>query len=100
MDTPIATWVTTFASRPKVSSGIRSPFGTAAKASPTPITTLTIAGTVRPEKGGTTASQATMRTEASRKATRGSPETVRFMGAVGPASAEHRGDGLEDVVGE
>ena len=69
MAVPISTWVTHVDQRARRSTGRSSPSasaGATAKARPSESTTLAIVGTARDENGGTIASQATIRTEASR----------------------------------
>ena len=65
---PVATWVTTETSSPPSSTGTSAwaIAGATVSARPRLSTTLAIVGTARVENGGTTSSQATMRTEASR----------------------------------
>src|SRR5689334_20495681 len=74
--------------------------GVTAKARPSESTTLAIAGTAREENGGTIASQATIRTEASRYAISGSPAREMVMVWCRPGSREQPGEALEQVDGE
>ncbi len=85
MAAPIATWVTLSPIRASVVVGrlVSSSAGATAKARPSESTTLAMFGTARDENGGTTASQATIRTEASRYAIKASPGTE--ISTVSPA---------------
>ena len=65
---PTTTWVSVVTSSSPVPVGMLPPSteGTTANARPRDSTTLAVAGTARPANGGTRASQAMIRTEASR----------------------------------
>src|SRR4051812_33534426 len=95
MPEPITTWVTTLTRSSANPTGICPDIvGVTAKARPSESTTFAIAGTAREENGGTRASHATIRTEASRYAISGSPARVSV---IGQASAQQARDAVEQV---